>query len=90
MSVLLEAEQLCIHVTGRDGVDLSNHGGEHEIVVLIEADKKVCNQFIIVKRRSRCGEVICILSHLGVIISSGEVILLCSSKGNSCIHGSCT
>jgi hypothetical protein len=52
MSVLLEAEQLCIQVTRRDGVDPSNHGDEHRIVFFIEAGKEICNQIIIVKRRS--------------------------------------
>jgi hypothetical protein len=74
MSVLLEVEQLCIPAAWRDGVDSSNHDGEHRIVLFIEADKKVCNQFIITERKSRCGEFICIVCHLGVIISNGEMI----------------
>jgi hypothetical protein len=89
MSVLLEAEQLCIQVTGRDGVEPSNHGSEHRIILFIKADKKVCDQLVITKRRSRRGKVICILSHLGVLISNWEVILLLSSKGNSRIDESC-
>jgi hypothetical protein len=52
MSVLLEAKQLGIQVAGQDGVDPSNHDGEHQIVFFIEDVKKVCDQFIITKRRS--------------------------------------
>jgi hypothetical protein len=52
MSVLLEAEQLCIQVAGRDGVEPSNHGSEHQIILFIKAGKKLCDQLIITKRRS--------------------------------------
>jgi hypothetical protein len=48
--MLLKAEQLGVQVAGRDGVNPSNHGCEHQIVFFIEADKKICNQLIIVKR----------------------------------------
>jgi hypothetical protein len=43
MSMLLKAEQLGVQVAGRDGVNPSNHGCEHQIVFFIEADKKICN-----------------------------------------------
>jgi hypothetical protein len=68
--MLLEAGQLGIQVAGRDGVDPSNHGAGHRIVFFIDDGKKICDQLVIPKRRSRRGKVIRVLSHLGVIISN--------------------
>jgi hypothetical protein len=68
MSMLLEAEKLGVQVTGRDGIDPSNHDNEHQIVFFNEAGKKICDQLVVVKRRSQRDDVIYILSHLEVII----------------------
>jgi hypothetical protein len=68
---------------------MSNNVGEDQIIFFIEADEKVRDQLIVMKRRTGCGEIICILCHLGIVISNREFILFSTCKSNSRIYRSC-
>jgi hypothetical protein len=88
--VLHETQQLSVEVAGGDGVDLSDNSSKDQIIVLLQTCVNICDEFVVTKRDARRCELICIMHHLSIVIRDRELILLCSSKGNARVHGSCT
>jgi hypothetical protein len=60
------------------------------VVLFIKACKNIGHKLVVSKSHASGRHVVSKGSHLVVVFSDRELILLCCGQRNPCVHGTCT